>query len=111
LVTPGGHPGAIAVAAGRAEPVFAGESAQFRLYLEGRGRYDRPAILARHVGSGSQFVIDIPAHGIAEVVLSAPAPRRGWLPLGRVMLETRFPLGLFRAWLDLKPETSRTGPR
>ena len=27
-----------------------------------------------------------------------PAQRRGWMPLGRVMLETRFPLGLFRAW-------------
>jgi uncharacterized protein (DUF58 family) len=94
----------IGVSTGRAEPVFAGESAQFRLYLEARGRYDRPAILARHVGSGSQFVIDIPAHGIAEVVLSVPAPRRGWLPLGRAMLETRFPLGLFRAWSYLEPD-------
>jgi len=27
----------IAISAGRAEPVFAGESAQFRLYLDGRG--------------------------------------------------------------------------
>src|SRR5256885_4859615 len=37
-----------------------------------------------------------PAGGLAEVVLAVPAARRGWLPLGRVMLETRFPLGLFR---------------
>ena len=36
----------IAVTAGRAEPVFAGESAQFRLYLDGRAAFDRPAILA-----------------------------------------------------------------
>ena len=88
----------IAVNAGRAEAVFAGESAQFRLYLEGRARYDRPAILARHVGAGSQLVVDIPAHGVAEVVLAVPAQRRGSLPLGRVLLETRFPLGMFRAW-------------
>jgi uncharacterized protein (DUF58 family) len=93
----------IGVSTGRAEPVFAGESAQFRLYLDGRARYDRPAILARHVGSGSQFVIDIAAQGIAEVVLAVPAPRRGWLPLGRVLLETRFPLGLFRAWSYVEP--------
>ena len=33
-----------------------------------------------------------------------PAPRRGWLPLGRVMLETRFPLGLFRAWSYVEPD-------
>jgi uncharacterized protein (DUF58 family) len=96
--------GRIGVSTGRAEPVFAGESAQFRLYLDGRARYDRPAILARHVGSGSQFVVDIPAEGIAEVVLAVPARRRGWLPLGRVLLETRFPLGLFRAWSYVEPD-------
>lgn len=94
----------IGVGTGRAEPVFAGESAQFRVYLDGRARYDRPAILARHIGSGSQFVIDIPAQGMAEVVLAAPAARRGWLPLGRVLLETRFPLGLFRAWSYVEPD-------
>jgi uncharacterized protein (DUF58 family) len=92
----------IGVTAGRAEPVFAGESAQFRLYLDGRARYDRPAILARHVGSGSHFVL--PAHGMAELVLEAPAQRRGWLPIGRVLLETRFPLGLFRAWSYVEPD-------
>jgi len=94
----------IAVSAGRAEPVFAGESAQFRLYLDGRAAFDRPAILVRHAGSGSQFVVDIPPGAVAGVVLAVPAPRRGWLPLGRVMLETRFPLGLFRAWSYLEPD-------
>ena len=94
----------IAVSVGRAEPVFAGESAQFRLYLDGRARHDRPAILVRHVGSGSQLVVDVPASGAAEVVLAAPAARRGWLPLGRVMLETHFPLGLFRAWSFVEPD-------
>jgi len=94
----------IAVSAGRAEPVFAGESAQFRLYLDGRGAFDRPSILARHAASGAQLVVDVPAGGAAEVVLPVPAARRGWLALGRVMLETRFPLGLFRAWSYLEPE-------
>lgn len=94
----------IAVSAGRAEAVFAGESAQFRLYLDGRARYDRPAILARHVSGGSQLVVDIPAHGIAQVVLAVPAQRRGSLPLGRVLLETRFPLGMFRAWSYVEPD-------
>ena len=56
----------IAVSAGRAEPVFAGESAQFRLYLDGRARFDRPAILARHLASGSQLVVDIPAGGVGR---------------------------------------------
>jgi uncharacterized protein (DUF58 family) len=94
----------IGVGAGRAEPVFAGEAAQFRLHLDGRAAFDRPAILARHLGAGSQLVVDIPAHGIAEVVLEAPAARRGWLPVGRLLLETRYPLGLFRAWSYVEPD-------
>jgi uncharacterized protein (DUF58 family) len=94
----------IAVSAGRAEPVFAGETAQFRLFLDGRAAFDRPSILARHVGSGSQLVVDIAAGAVAEVVLAVPAPRRGWVPLGRVMLETRYPLGLFRAWSYVEPD-------
>ena len=94
----------MAVSVGRAEPVFAGEAAQFRLYLDGRVAFDRPAILARHVRSGSQLVVDVPAGALAEVVLGVPAERRGWLPLGRVMLETRFPLGIFRAWSYVEPD-------
>ena len=94
----------MAVSVGRAEPVFAGEAAQFRLYLDARGAFDRPAILARHVKSRSQLVVDVPGAGLAEIVLAVPAERRGWLALGRVMLETRFPLGIFRAWSYVEPE-------
>jgi uncharacterized protein (DUF58 family) len=94
----------MAVSVGRAEPVFAGEAAQFRLYLDGRGAFDRPAILARHVKSRAQLVADVPAGALAEIVLPVPAASRGWMPLGRVMLETRFPLGIFRAWSYLEPD-------
>jgi uncharacterized protein (DUF58 family) len=94
----------VAVSVGRTQPVFAGEAAQFRLILDGRVPFERPAILARHLASGAQLVIDIPAAAVVEAVLAVPAAQRGWLPLGRVMLETRFPLGLFRAWSHVEPE-------
>lgn len=94
----------LALSVGRTEPVFAGDTAQFRLYLDGRAAFDRPAILVRHLGCGAQLVLDIAAGGLGEVVLQVPAPSRGWLALGRVMLETRFPLGLFRAWSYVEPE-------
>jgi uncharacterized protein (DUF58 family) len=93
----------LAISVGRAEPVYAGESAQFRLYLDGQAQYERPAILVRHLASGAQLVTDVPAAAAAEVVLAVPTLRRGWLRLGRVMLETRFPLGLFRAWSYVEP--------
>ena len=49
-------------------------------------------------------MVDIPPLGVAEVLLAVPAPRRGLVALGRVMLETRFPLGLFRAWSYIEPD-------
>jgi uncharacterized protein (DUF58 family) len=95
-----------AVSTGRAEPVYAGESAQFHLLLDGRVAFDRPSILVRHVASGAQLVVDVPGQSLAEVVLAVPATKRGRLPLGRVMLETRYPLGLFRAWSYVEPDAS-----
>lgn len=94
----------LSVSSGRAEAVFAGEAAQFRLYLDNRARFDRPAILARHVASGAQTVVDLNARSVGEAVLAVAARRRGRLALGRVMLETRFPLGLFRAWSYVEPD-------
>jgi uncharacterized protein (DUF58 family) len=88
----------LAVSAGRAEPVFAGERAQFHLHLDNRSPFDRPAILVRHLASNAQQVLDLPALAVRVAVLPVPAARRGWLRLTRVLLETRFPLGLFRAW-------------
>jgi uncharacterized protein (DUF58 family) len=90
--------------AGRIDPVFAGQAAQFRLFLESDARHDRPALLVRHQQSGAQVVLDVPAGGAAEAILAVPAERRGWLALSRVMLETRFPLGLFRAWSYVEPD-------
>jgi uncharacterized protein (DUF58 family) len=94
----------IAISAGRAEPAFAGEAAQFHVHLDNRARHDRPSILVRHLASGFQFVIDVPSERGAEVVLAVPAERRGWMAIGRIMLETRFPLGLFRAWSYVEPD-------
>ena len=94
----------LSVSAGRAEPVFAGEAAQFRLYLENRARFDRPAILLRHLASGAQLVVHVPAGALTEAVLAVPAARRGRLALGRVMLETRFPLGWYRSWSYIEPD-------
>lgn len=94
----------LSVSAGRVEPVFAGEQAPLRLVLASQAPFDRPQILVRHVASGAQQVAELGVHETAEAVLAVPATRRGWLPWGRLMLETRFPLGLFRAWSYVEPD-------
>ncbi len=96
----------LTVSAGRAEPVFAGEAARFRLFLDNRSAFERPAVLVRQIASGAQTVINVPREGAAEATLAVPAARRGRLPLGRVLLETRFPLGLFRAWSYFEPDST-----
>jgi uncharacterized protein (DUF58 family) len=93
----------LVVVSGRAEPVFAGETAQFRVFLENAANWVRPAIMVRHEASGAQTVTDVPS-GSVDVVLPVPAMRRGWLDLARVRLETRYPLGLFYAWSIVRPD-------
>src|SRR2546423_10213927 len=51
----------MAVSAARAEPVFAGATAQLRLYLGARARFERPGSIARHVPSRAAPVLDRPA--------------------------------------------------
>lgn len=95
----------LSVRAARCDPVFAGDKAQFRLGLANSGDFDRPEILVRQVASGAHCTVDVGPASAIDAMLAVPAQRRGWLPLGRVMLETRFPLGLFRAWSYVEPDS------
>jgi uncharacterized protein (DUF58 family) len=81
----------------RPRPVFGGETAEFGIRVENASGVQRAALEAR-ARSGNSQVFDVPASGETIVTLALPAQQRGWLPLGRVALQTRFPLGLFRAW-------------
>ena len=83
--------------AGYAEPVFAGEQAQFVFH------FNNPGTLARHQlhlhdDDGHHTVFDLPARASTPVEIAIPAPQRGWLDSGRLTLYTHFPLGLFYAW-------------
>ncbi|MCR8915881.1 DUF58 domain-containing protein [Marinobacter panjinensis] len=48
----------------------------------------------------------IPAGQQADLHLSVPSYQRGYLQPQRILVETRFPFGLFRAWSWLRPVTS-----
>lgn len=93
--------------AGRAAPVFAGEEAQFELSLINRRKHDRYAIWLDFVADDRPDLaqaVDIGANSTRSVVLSTPALERGWMQAPRVRLQTRFPLGLLRAWSYWHPD-------
>lgn len=91
--------------AGRVEPVFAGDTAQFHLVLENQDAYDRFSLLLfgrNATVTGAQHC-DLPAARSTGVSLPMPATQRGWLQLERITVETRYPLGLTRAWSYVQP--------
>jgi uncharacterized protein (DUF58 family) len=90
------------VSAGRVDDVFAGDTARFGLVLESRAEFDRFAIdlSARRPG----VTCDVPARRTVFVVVPVKTEKRGWLQLPRVTMETRYPLGLTRAWSYVQPD-------
>ena len=87
------------------DPVFAGETAFFQYELwDGKGR----AHYALQFGfTGNDSVItDCPANEKKLIRLPCSSRRRGLLDPGRLTLETRFPLGLLRAWCYLDTHAS-----
>lgn len=91
--------------AGRVEPVFAGETAQFSIQIHNPTDLDRYALsflLNQHPDS-AEVTADILARDAVFIHLGCHSQYRGSLPLGRFTVSSRYPLGLFRAWsyLDL----------
>lgn len=82
-------------------PVFAGEHARLLLEIENSSRLPRYRIRLAHP-NGTAQASDVPAAGKAELALVMQECKRGWQPLGRFAIESRYPLGLFRCWTVLE---------
>lgn len=91
------------------KPVFAGETAIFPLLINNRSGQIRPSLslvckpkrnkkLKNITTQGLPVLTDIPADQLHVVEIRKPANQRGLLVLGRIIIATRYPLGLFRAW-------------
>ena len=89
--------------AGASRDAFAGAEAAFELRLSNPGRRARPALLARLDDQAAQATT-VPPGRTASLWLPARARRRGYQTAGVLQLETRFPLGLVRAWSRLRLE-------
>lgn len=84
------HPLAVA-------PVFAGESARFRLRLDNPDPRMRAGFVLTHAATASEPVDLVPG-GQGELVLERLQPARGWHRAGPMTLASMWPLGLFRCW-------------
>jgi uncharacterized protein (DUF58 family) len=93
----------IAISPGRCDPVFAGGVAQFALVLENQ-RADARTSLRVFIGDGDPVEIDIGAQASTIALLPLHAPRRGWMRVPRITIETTWPLGLVRAWSYVVPD-------
>ncbi len=104
------------ISAGRAPPVFAGDTARFALVIDNPTTLERYSIgIARE--ARDLLYTDAPALQSTTAGVPVPAPQRGVLRPGRLTLFTEFPLGLCHAWayaeLDMqcivypRPESGR----
>ncbi|MBI2993575.1 MAG: DUF58 domain-containing protein [Gammaproteobacteria bacterium] len=95
------------------EAVFAGGTARFPLLFDNRAGYDRPGLNVRPYPRQRWWRADgAPAHGfdvrageMRNIDVEISAKRRGLLRLDRLLLSTRYPLGLLQSWsyLDAGP--------
>ena len=79
------------------EAVFAGQTARFRVRLQDTAGRERPALQLGFL-AGEPLVVDLGAGGTVRLDLPLEAVRRGRLPVPRLVLSTRYPLGLLYAW-------------
>lgn len=100
---------------GDAEPVFAGEAARFPLLFDNRAGSARVALGLRVHPSRARRrrgaavtgpAFDLGAGELRREYFELTAPRRGRYRLEQLLLESTWPLGIFRAWsyLDTAPE-------
>lgn len=87
----------LAVQARPGPPVFAGDAARFELILRNERKGQRYDLWARN-GLEPAGPVTLAAQDQQLLGLLRPSERRGHLQLTEVRVETRHPMGLFRAW-------------
>lgn len=86
-----------------ARPVFCGQDARFKIFLANDGEQRRFDVQAGF--DAPQVCKDVAAAAGTVLELSRASDHRGWLEMPPLRLETRFPLGLFRAWAWVFPRS------
>lgn len=75
-----------------------------------RGRFGLELMVTRPIAAGiasheqAKVACEVLPGGESTVEIDVPAALRGWLDLPRLTLQSRYPLGLFRAWGYWRPQ-------
>lgn len=88
----------LALRHGQASPIFLGDTLRYTLQLANASSRPRFALTFSAQACEDTLLPRLDAHSDAAVPLSAMPERRGWHQLGFIVLESRYPLGLFRIW-------------
>lgn len=87
----------------RADPVFAGQHAEFTLIARNATRFERFALALHAPGMAQPEHFDVPAGAEQFVSVALPTARRGWMTMPRFTLTTTFPIGIWRARARWQP--------
>jgi uncharacterized protein (DUF58 family) len=79
------------------EPVFAGQSAQFRVAITNHSKNARHGIRL-YTDTAVSEIHDLLPGESKVFVLAVMTDKRGWIPLQRFGIRTLFPFELFRSW-------------
>ena len=90
------------------QPVYQGERASVPVVLQvhrgARPRHGLSVALNRLQGPLAWVHTDVQANAPQQVVLGSIPHQRGWHRVPRIVLETRYPLGVFRLWTYWQPQ-------
>lgn len=84
-------------------PHTMGDAATLRVHLHNPSARPRYGLGLAFLESDTWVWSEIAANHTRTLELSWHAPQRGWAAIAPITLETRFPMGIFRAWTVWRP--------
>lgn len=94
---------ALTLRAGRADPVFAGQLAEFTLIARNATPLERFALCVQARGMAQPEYVDVAPGAEQLVSIALPTGQRGWMQAPRLSVASTWPLGLWRAWAAWHP--------
>ena len=86
-------------------PVFAGKHSTIPVQIDNQ-QYSSRFAIEYHLPKATPVICDIPANADSTIQLPVTFAHRGIQALPRFVIETTFPLGLFRAWSHVELQQS-----